>query len=118
MAESNEPHGVPLPFVRHMLLCEDVTSDPRTQKRVTIRGFFSTISSGTHEFPLPYGFCVYIQLSEGRRSGSARIRISADDTDEVIYESEEFWLEYSGDPLLVYMYSYRVANCIFPAAGT
>lgn len=87
MAEPNESRGVPLPFARHMLLCGDVTSDPRTPKRVTIRGFFSTIGSGTYGYPLPHGFCVYIQLSEGRRSGSGRIRINADDTDEVIYES-------------------------------
>src|ERR1051325_1287258 len=102
MDDANQRKQVLLPYVRHMLLCENVRTDPENRNRVTIEGLLSKIPSKEGEFPVEGDFSVYLQLSECRRAGQGGIRIVDGESDEEIYPGKRFQLDFSSDPLRVY----------------
>lgn len=76
-----------LPVVRHMVVCEDIPVDPASPRRVTLVNLLTTIRSPSQPpFPLCYPeLCAYIQLTECRGSGEARLQIEQADTQTAIF---------------------------------
>jgi hypothetical protein len=58
---------LPLPYVRYMLLCDDVQFSSSSPRKVNVLGILSKIYvSGTpDDFPVGFGFKVYVVLTEG-----------------------------------------------------
>ena len=108
----NQPsRGILAPYVRHMLLCERATA---TTENVTLHRLFTKIERRGQPFPYSGGFSVCLILTEGRKSGFARIRIVATDDDELCYEGQAFPLVFDGDPLKTYVFAFRITRCTFP----
>jgi len=106
MDDANQRKQVLLPYVRHMLLCENVKTDAENRNRVTIEGLLSKIPSKEGRFPVKGDFSVYLQLSECRKAGQGGIRVVDGESDEEIYPGKRFQLNFSSDPLRVYGINY------------
>lgn len=116
MRDGEERSGVLLPFVRHMLLCDDVRAVSGSRK-VTVYGLTSTIRVGEKGFPATCGFSVYVQLTECRGEGAARIVIVEDESDQVCYQGQDHRMAFGNDPLAVHSAVIRIPQCEFPAPG-
>ena len=107
------------PTVRHLILCEDVQTDPDHPLRATLVGLLGA-SRSLEQPPYPLlhrDFCVFIQLTSCRGPGDGRIQIERADTDEVIFRTRTRTLPLGNDPLELFAISFRIRNCLFPAAG-
>ncbi len=107
------------PFIRHMLLCEDVRRDPNNPNKVDVLGLLSTIRAGGESaFPLHLPvLCVYLEVSGGRGVGQARIDCRQADSGQVIFSTPPHPLTFSLDPLAVRFLIFRVTDCFFPEPG-
>jgi hypothetical protein len=107
-----------LPFVRHMILCEDVQPTPSNPLKVNLFGLadtFRVASTGT--FPVKVSFCVYVLMTEGRGAGQGRVVVSYADTDEMIFVGHTLPIQFGTDPLEVRAAVIRIKSCSFPKAG-
>lgn len=100
-----------LPYVRHLLLCDKVSV---TGKRVTLHGLFTKIEEVSSPFPRSGGFSVCLVVTEGRKSGQGRVRIVGSDDGLEYYEGRRYPIDFDGDPLKTYVFSFRIARCTFP----
>jgi len=105
-----------LPVVRHLIVCEDI---PAGTPRISLINLLGTLrSSSQPPFPFRYPkFYVYARLTEGRGVGEVRLEIEETDTQKVIYKSGSRRYNFGNDPLKVFNISFRVRDCVFPAAG-
>ena len=107
------------PFVRHMLVCEDVRGDPNNAHVVNVFGLVSTIVSADEPpFPLRHAeLCVYLQVTEGRGTGEGRIVAVHADSDQIAFASSAHAISLGTDPLAVLGIVFRIRDCVFPQAG-
>jgi hypothetical protein len=105
-----------LPVVRYLIVCEDI---PAHTNRVSLINLFGTIRSRSQPpFPFRYPkFCVYAQLTECRGVSEVRLEIEEEGTQTVIYQSVSRRYNFGNDPLRVFDASFRIRDCVFPAAG-
>jgi len=107
------------PMVRHMLLCEDVRTDPANPKKVNVFGLVSTIQAVPDAaFPVCHPeLCVYLQVTGGRGTGEGKIVAVQADTEQVVFTSSPHPIALGADPLAVLGLVFRIQDCIFPQAG-
>ena len=108
-----------LPTVRYLIVCENVQVDPERSRRITLAGLLSAIRSiDDPPYPLLYEeFCVFLQLTECRGTGHARIEIHQEDTGQTIFRSQTREVSFGNDPLGIKGIVFRVRDCSFPVAG-
>jgi hypothetical protein len=105
-----------LPIVRYLIACEDI---PAHTQRISLINLFGTIRSRSQPpFPFRYpNFYVYTQLTECRGVGEVRLEIEETDTQTIIYQTASRRHNFGNDPLMVFDVSFRIRDCVFPAAG-
>jgi len=108
-----------VPFVRHMLLCDDVRRSPSDPRKVHVYGLFGDVRPTTSEagYPLTVSFSIYLALTEGRGSGEGRIAISSADTGRLVYLGQPHRIEFGPDPLKVQGVIFRITSCSLPESG-
>ena len=105
-----------LPVVRYLIVCEDI---PAHTNRVSLLNLLGTLRSGSQP-PFPFRcpkFCVHARLTECRGVGEVRLKIEEEDTQTVIHQSASQRYNFGNDPLKVFHASFRLRDCVFPAAG-
>lgn len=104
------PSGL-LPYVRHMLLVEDVEINYNNHRKLSLHGLLNNIT--VKRYPVRVGFSAFLLMAEGRRPGLGRILVSNATTDDIIYVGSEHPLAFTGDPLQVKAFSFRIVECQF-----
>jgi hypothetical protein len=105
--------------VRHLLLCDDVQTDPNNYQRINVIGLLSSIQSPGHS-PLPVVrplLCALVMLTGGPDSGQLILRIFHARTGRFIFRSSSRQVRFVGDPGAVSGIVFRIRNCSFPLAG-
>lgn len=107
------------PVVRYMLLCEDWRADGPHGRRVNIIGLLWNIRAlDDPPYPLLYReFCVFLALTEGRKTGNGHIVCVFEDTGETVFSTPPQPISFANDPLAVVGVSFRIRDCTFPRAG-
>lgn len=106
------------PFVRHMLLCEQITSDPKSPLRVGIKNLLSTVYAKPGvNFPINQPFCVYVLLSAVRSDGELRLTVTSAETDELVYTTPEIPILARPDPLEVLGVTLQISQCVLDTPG-
>ncbi|MFO0848036.1 MAG: hypothetical protein U0871_05700 [Gemmataceae bacterium] len=106
------------PFIRHMLLCDDVRPDPTRPRKVVIYGLVSTVRpTASGSYPLTTPLCVYLAMTSGRGHGTAQITVAAADTGERVYSGVPRDLAFDPDPLKVLGVVFRIPACTLPRPG-
>ena len=107
------------PFIRHMLLCEDVRRDPNNPNKVDVLGLLSTVRAvGEPAFPLHLPvLCVYLEVSGGRGTGQARIDCRQADSGQILFSNPSHALTFSPNPLAVRFLIFRITDCFFAEPG-
>ena len=107
------------PVVRHMLLCEDVRTDPDNAQKVNVFGLVSTIRAVPDDaFPVHHPeLCVYLQLTGGRGTGEVQIAAVQAELEQIVFTSSVHSITFENDPLSVLGFVFRIEDCIFPHAG-
>ncbi len=107
------------PTVRYLIVCEEVQTDPDNPRRVSLVGLISAIRSIEQpSFPLLYReICVFLQLTECRGAAEGRVEIRNADSDQVVFRTRTRTIPFANDPLEVSGITFRLRNCLFPAAS-
>jgi hypothetical protein len=111
--------NTPVPVVRYMVMCEKVKRDPGKAHPISLIGVIGQLHrSSKGEFPrlLPE-FYVFLQLTECRGPGRARIEIRHAESDELVIRTITADLDFATDPLAVQGLSIRIHDCSLPRAG-
>lgn len=118
MSDELKPR-LPLPYVRHMLICEHAEPSQHNPRRANIFGLFSNIvvRDESIRFPCRLGFTVYVALTECRGDGTGRIVVSDPESGDVCYRGAPHRLRFSRNPLEVHAVIFRVSECILPQPG-
>ncbi len=108
-----------VPFVRHMLLCDDVRTSPTNPRKVIVYGLVSEIRSpaGETAYPFHHSLSVYLALTGGRGRGEGQIVIVDGDTEETTYVGDKHIVAFGPDPLQVLGVVFRLPSCSFPQGG-
>jgi hypothetical protein len=108
-----------LPVVRHLLVCEDLVYNPTKRQSVSLKNLLGNIRPMSHPpYPLRYPqLCVYVQLSECRGDGEARLRVEEADTNTLIYQTPKIKISLGNDPLKKHGLPFRIRDLLFPSAG-
>lgn len=107
------------PFVRHMLLCEDIRRNPNNPHKLDLLGLSNTlIAVGSPAFPLlaPV-LCVYLEITAGRGTGQAHIDCRYADSGEIVFSSPSHAVAFPANPLAIRGLIFRITDCIFPEPG-
>jgi hypothetical protein len=107
------------PFVRHMLLCDDVQTDPNNPRKVNVFGLVNTLGAAEgSDFPLCHPeLCIYLLMTGGRGTGEGRIVAVAADTNEVAFASPAHPITFPPDPLALLGCIFRIQDCVFQKSG-
>jgi hypothetical protein len=106
------------PFVRHMLLCDDVQPDAANPRKLNIYGLVHAVRPLAEEqYPVARSFCVYLALTSGRGSGQAQITVTAADDGARVYTGDVHHLRFNDDPLRVVGFLFRIRSCPLWRAG-
>jgi hypothetical protein len=106
------------PIVRHMLLCDDVQQSSSSSRKVNVLGLLSTIYvDRDSRFPIGFGCCVYVVLTEVRGPGAVRVAIRAAETERLCYLGTPHHVAFRSDPLRIYGLTVRIAHCQLPESG-
>ena len=107
------------PTVRYLIICEDVKTDPARPRHIALNGLLSTIRSvDIPAFPLLYEeFCAFVQLAECRGPAPCRIEVLDDETQEVIFRTQERIAPLPKDPLEIAGINFRIRNRLFSRGG-
>ncbi len=108
-----------LPFVRHMILCQDWGVDDRASLLINVRGLLTSIRSVEHPaYPLEYEeVCVLIFLTECRGTAEVLLACIDEESERVIYKSERHEIQIGHDPLAVIIFPFRVRGVRFSHPG-
>jgi hypothetical protein len=107
------------PVVRHLIVCEDVQTDPSNPRRITLVGLLSAIRSiESPPFPLLYQeMCAFLLVTECRGPAEGRIEIHQADTGRVVYRTKTRTIPFTADPLEIQGMTFRLRNCPFDEPG-
>ena len=107
------------PYVRHMLLCDDVRPNPSDPHKVIVYSLVSEIRStvGITGYPLQHSFAVYLAVTEGRGTGEGQIVIASADNGNESYVGHPHTIVFGNDPLKVHGLIFRLTTCSFPQPG-
>ncbi|HBI42689.1 MAG TPA: hypothetical protein DDY78_07505 [Planctomycetales bacterium] len=107
------------PFVRHMLLCDDVRTNPVDPRKVVVYGLISEIRrvGDSPVWPLRHSFSGYVALTEGRGAGDGRIMVTLADTGRPTYIGRPHRIEFETDPLKTQGVIFRITSCSFSQPG-
>ena len=107
------------PFVRHMIVCDDVVPSPHNPRDLDVRGLLSFVRSnppGSFPVTVPQ-VCVYLELSGGRGTGEVQIVTRHADTDEPAFRSAAQEITFPPDPLRIVPVVFRIRQCVFRRGG-
>ena len=110
------------PFVRHMLLCDDVRQDANNPSCTHIDCVMDNIVS-LDEPPFPVlrdKICVYLVLTgcHGQGIGQIRVAFADSEPEQPLFGSPERLLDFAGrSPLELVGVIFRLKACLFPQAG-
>ena len=107
------------PVVRHMLLGDDVTTDPANPRKIVVNGLIH-VARLAQPVRLPAvidQLCVLLLLAGGRGVGDAQIVGVEADTDQPVFRSAVFQITYPPDPLEIVTRLFRLQQCVVPRAG-
>jgi hypothetical protein len=105
------------PVVRHMLVCDDVTTNPLNASKVNLIGL-TTYVQARGAFPvLTPQLCVYLQFTNGRGVGRVQVRVREAATNRLLVGSRLHWVAFPNSPLPVHGMVFRVRNCVFLQPG-
>jgi hypothetical protein len=105
------------PFVRHMLICDDVRSRPDNVRKVDVYGLLSTVRPGQQAFPVQLTFCVYVAMTGGRGTGTVQVVVADAETGEANFTGAAHPITFDPDPLKVLGAIFRIRRCPFPHPG-
>ena len=107
------------PVVRYLIVCDDVVADPLNPRKINLLGLISTIWS--QEFPpfpvIQREFCVFVQLTECRGRGLARVEVTHADSGNAVTRTSARSITFGNDPLAVVGIVFRIRECLFSSAG-
>jgi hypothetical protein len=107
------------PVVRHMILADEVTTDPADPHKVVVSGIVQTVRLlEPVELPavIPQ-LCVLLFLCGGRGRGVGQIITRDAVTDRPVFGSPPTTITYPIDPLEVLPVVYRMWTCKVPRPG-
>ncbi len=107
------------PFVRLMVVCDRMASDPANPRKTNLFGVASTVLVGAEaEFPVRQArLTVFLLLARGRGSGKAQLAIVAADTDATVFLGAPHPISFGTDPLLVGGSVFTLLDCEFLKPG-
>jgi hypothetical protein len=107
-----------VPFVRHMLLCDDVQASSTSPHKINVYGLLSAVRSADPKsaYPVRHSFAVYMALT-GRGSGEGRISVIDAGTGDVTFRGQAHTIDFGPDPLKVLGVIFRIQPCLFPRPG-
>ena len=118
MSDEETPNRLLLPIVRHMLLCDEVQQSTSNAQKVNVLGLLNTIYvDHDSRFPVGFGCCVYVVLTEVRGPGTAQVAIRAAESEMLCYLGTPHRIEFRSDPLRVYGMTIRITHSRIPASG-
>lgn len=107
------------PAVLHLILCDDVQTDPNNYHRCNILGLITSIRSITvPPFPAvhPQLLALIVWIG-GQGTGELTLRIIEDRSTRTIFGTRPRQVRFVGDAAAVGGVLFRIQNCSFPAAG-
>jgi hypothetical protein len=106
------------PVVRHWIVCEDVRYGDRPEQ-FTLSNVICRIRALDPEpFPLLYRqLCFMALCTECRGPASIQVQIVEEGTAETCYESPEWSITFTNEPLRVHGFPFRILNLQFPRPG-
>lgn len=107
------------PFVRHMLMADEIEPHPANPRKVNIRGLVQTVRvTEPVTWPAVIGqLCVLLYLTGGRGSGDGQIVAVHADTDQEMFGSQVVRITYPADPLEVVPVVFRMRRCVVRFPG-
>lgn len=107
------------PEVRHLILCDEVRTDPNDFQRLNVFGLITAIrSTARPRFPVVRPLlCALLILTGGQGGGELTLRILQDQTGRVVFRSTPRQVRFVGDPAAVLGALFRIRRCWFPGAG-
>jgi hypothetical protein len=109
----------PSPVVRNLIVCEEIITDPKNPKRVSLLNLVHSIRP-MRQPPYPLvqpRLAVFLQLTGCRGRGEVRVAIREADTDEVIFTTETHRVAFPNNPLALHGFRFRLFGCRFPEPG-
>jgi len=103
------------PYVRHMLLCDDVRADAGNARRVNLTGLASRLVADS--FPAAHDFAVYLSVSGARGVGQVRIVVWDADSEAAVWTGPPHPVNFGADPLRIHALTFRIVGCVFPHVG-
>lgn len=107
------------PFVRHMVLADDIRPDPANPTKLILHGLIQTVRL-VPPVTLPAvidRMCVLLYLAGGRGTGVGQIVAVHADTNEPAFGSRPLRLTYPADPLRVVPVLFRMERCVVRRTG-
>lgn len=107
------------PFVRHMILCDKIQSNPDVPHKIDLLGLVSSLRRAPGQsFPVRHEeLCVYVALTEVRKRGKGCVSVVYADTAKDIFVTKQYDLQEGTEPLDVMGFVFRLKQCRFPRAG-
>lgn len=102
------------PFIRHMLLCDDVRPRPGEPRKVDVLGLVNSLRVAPGAFPTQLSFSVYLATTGGRDTGIGQIVILDADQGTEVYAGAEHTLQFPVDPLQVFGVIFRITAWWIP----
>jgi hypothetical protein len=107
------------PFVRHMIVCEEVELDPADRSKYTVRGVVNYIRpTEPVSFPVVVEqLCVLLEVSGGRGNGETFVAAESAESGAIVFRTPPRFISYPPDPLLVSPILFRIRQCVFREPG-
>jgi hypothetical protein len=107
------------PEARHLILCNQVLTDPDNFHRINILGLITSIGS-TADPPFPVlcpTICALVILTEGRGAGQLVLRIFHERSGRIVFRSSPRRIRFVGRADAILGVVFRIRNCSFPEPG-
>jgi hypothetical protein len=111
--------AIPLPVVRHLLLCRDVQSDAQEPYQLDVMGFTGRLrvpANATGQVAVAR-LCALAMLTEVRHAGLVQIGLFLADTGKVAYLGRQHRVVAGSSPLALLPVLIRLPSFFLPHAG-
>ncbi len=103
--------------VLHLILCNDVRTDPNNYHRCNISGLITSIRSSAG-FPVVHPqFLALIVWTGGQGTGDLTLRVVEERSAKTVFRTQPRQVRFVGDAAAVGGIVFRIQNCAFPAPG-